>query len=92
MIPKFHFELNFFPYQTLKLDNWCFFTWKHNITVIGYVFPYKRMHRKGQNEYPKNAIVYYDDENLSKTLSFLKYYFSLLQFAMFHGLLKYVSK
>ena len=91
MIPKFHkLGLNFFPYQTLKLDNWCFFTWKHNITVIGYVFPYKRMHRKGQNENPKNAIVYYDDENLSKTLSFLKYYFSLLQFAiaMFHGLLK----
>ena len=50
------------------------------------------MHRKGQNENPKNAIVYYDDENLSKTLSFLKYYFSLLQFAMFHGLGTKVSK
>ena len=50
------------------------------------------MHRKGQNENPKNAIVYYDDENLSKKLSFLKYYFSLLQFAMFYGLGTKVSK
>ena len=91
MIPKFHFELNFFSF--IRLLSWTTgASLLGSTTVIGYVFPYKRMHRKGQNENPKNAIVYYDDENLSKTLSFLKYYFSLLQFAMFHGLLKYVSK
>ena len=28
------------------------------------------MHRKGQNEYPKNAIVYYDEKKFSKKIVF----------------------